>query len=53
VQEHAAFSSHYLSQGQASFDEEDEDPHTVRPLGSMQVKFVLLEVKNKNLKPLT
>jgi hypothetical protein len=42
VQEHAAFSSHYLSQGQASFDEDDEEPHTVRPLGSMQVCIQIL-----------
>ncbi|CAB3386943.1 Hypothetical predicted protein [Cloeon dipterum] len=36
LQEHAAFSSHYLSQGQASIDEEDDEPNTVKPLGSMQ-----------------
>ncbi|KAF4527966.1 hypothetical protein B566_EDAN014958 [Ephemera danica] len=34
-QEHAAFSSHYLSQGQTQSDSDDDEP-TIKPLGSMQ-----------------
>jgi hypothetical protein len=35
--EHAAFSTHYLTQGHVQFDDSDEEEHDIKPLGSMQV----------------
>jgi hypothetical protein len=35
--EHAAFSTHYLTQGHVEFDDSDDEDHHIKPLGSMQV----------------
>jgi hypothetical protein len=35
--EHAAFSTHYLTQGHVQFDDSDDEDHHIKPLGSMQV----------------
>jgi hypothetical protein len=34
--EHAAFSTHYLTQGHVQFDDSDDEDN-IKPLGSMQV----------------
>ncbi|XP_069689712.1 oxysterol-binding protein-related protein 1 isoform X2 [Periplaneta americana] len=34
--EHAAFSTHYLTQGHVQFDDSDDEDHHIKPLGSMQ-----------------
>jgi hypothetical protein len=35
--EHAAFSTHYLTQGHVQFDDSDDEDCHIKPLGSMQV----------------
>jgi hypothetical protein len=37
--EHAAFSTHYLTQGHVEFDDSDDEDQHIKPLGSMQVTF--------------